>query len=594
MPACAITYGFLYFMQNQQCIATIIEEELVTPHFQGLMDFHTEDYFAFESLIRTAPSILHIPPDQLFAMAESQGYLLELDRFCVLSAIKNFKTQKLPGLLFVNILPINIGKIIPYLPIYETQEALKGIVFEISEKYPLHNLVELKEYIKVLRQHGALIAIDDLGAGYSGLISWAEITPEFVKIDRHFIDGINSNSVKREFTRSIVEISLGLRCRVIAEGIETRQELDIINAIGIRLGQGYLLHRPEAKPSHRFENNECFPLISKVEHISRVRHAETVGSMIEYVTPIYATRSAAEVNNLFKDNPSLHCLPIVENDKPLGVISRDRIGELFSDRYSYPLYGKKTIIEFMDSNPIVVDHEESLNQVSEKITCNILNNLNNDFIITKDNKYCGVGRVGTLLKILTEAKIQRARHSNPLTLLPGNIPIYEHIEDFIINQQEFHLAYFDINHFKPFNDHFGYNSGDEIIKLLATILVDNSNSVFDMVGHVGGDDFVVVYRSDDWQSKCENILKNFKDLTLKFYSKEEILQQGVWCKDRRGDQSFFTLLSLAIGVVNPEVSTRMSYHEVTALATNAKKQAKIKTGNHLFVSRRRSHYKNTN
>ena len=80
-------------------------------------------------------------------------------------------------------------------------------------------------------------------------------------------------------------------------------------------------------------------------------------------------------------------------------------------------------------------------------------------------------------------------------------------------------------------------------------------------------------------------------MTLKFYSKEEVLQQGVWCKDRRGDQGFFSLLSLAIGVVNPEPSISMTYHEVTELATNAKKQAKLKAGNHLFISRRRSHYK---
>lgn len=580
-------------MQNQQCIATIIEKELVEPHFQGIIDLHTKDYFAFESLIRSTPAILPLAPDQLFAMAESQGYLLEFDRFCVLSAIKCFMRQKLSGLLFVNILPVNLGRILPFLPINKSHSALKGIVFEISEKHPLHNLCELKEYIKILRQHGALIAIDDLGAGHSGLISWAELTPEFVKIDRHFINSIHIDAVKREFTHSIIEIALGLRCKVIAEGIEASEELDILNAIGINLGQGYLLHRPEAEPSHQFANNQCFPLISKVQHVAHTRHAETVGSMIQYIVPIDASLSAAEVNNLFKHNPGLQSLPVVQQDKPIGIISRNKIGELFSDRYSYPLYGKKTITEFMDVKPIIVGHEESLHSVSEKITGDVSNNLNIDFIITKDKRYCGVGKVSTLLKILTDAQIQRARHSNPLTLLPGNVLIYNHVESLISQQQDFHLAYFDINHFKPFNDYFGYNAGDEVIKLLSAILLEHSAPVFDMVGHIGGDDFIVVYRSNDWQRKCEFILEHFKAMTLKFYSKEEVLQQGVWCKDRRGDKGFFSLLSLAIGVVNPETSISMTYHEITELATNAKKQAKLKAGNHLFISRRRSHYMKT-
>jgi EAL domain-containing protein (putative c-di-GMP-specific phosphodiesterase class I) len=74
----------------QQCIATIIEKEQVEPHFQGIIDLHTKDYFAFESLIRSTLAILPLAPDQLFAMAESQGYLLEFDRFCVSTAIKSF------------------------------------------------------------------------------------------------------------------------------------------------------------------------------------------------------------------------------------------------------------------------------------------------------------------------------------------------------------------------------------------------------------------------------------------------------------------------------------------------------------------------
>lgn len=568
-----------------QCnIESMIDQKLVEPHFQGLINFYTEDYFAFESLIRVAPTLPAIRPDQLFSMAENEGYLLEFDKLCVQQAIADFSRYQLPGHVFVNILPINLGKILPEITHTNNALPLQGIVFEISEKHPLPNIDELKEYIKTLRQHGALIAIDDLGAGHSGLITWAEIKPDFVKIDRHFISNIHNDSIKREFVRSIVEIAKGLRCKVIAEGIETIEELNVLHHLGIHLGQGFLLHRPERKPAHTFRHKRFFSVTSKFQPHIHMRHSETAESLIEPVTAISPTTHAAEVNDIFQRTPNLRCIPIVSESIPIGIISRTKILETFSGRYSYPLHGKKEIVMFMDSNPIIVDHLETLHGISTKVTNDASTDLNADFIITKNNHYCGVGKVSTLLKLLTTIQIKRARHSNPLTLLPGNIPIYEHIEDLIAQQQPFHLAYIDINHFKPFNDYFSFSAGDEVIKQLADIIVEKCSSKLEMVGHIGGDDFVVIFRSSDWERKCQDILANFKSFTLKFYSKEEIAQQGIWYQDRKGEPNFFQLLSLAIGVVQPDLSHPITHHDVAELASKAKKQAKLTSGNHLFIS----------
>lgn len=571
-------------MHNECCIESMIEKKLVHSHFQGLINFYTEDYFAFESLVRTLPHLPPVRPDQLFLMAEQQGVLLEFDRLCVLQSIDLFSKLELPGLLFVNILPINLGKILPVLAKKKDPSALKGIVFEISEKHPLPNLESLKNYIAELRQLGALIAIDDLGSGHSGLITWAEIKPDFVKIDRHFISNIHNDSVKREFVRSIIEIAKGLRCKVIAEGIETIEELDTLHHLGIKLGQGFLLHRPESSPRPNFRDKRYLNMSSGSQHHTNIRHSETAESLIETVEPISPYTRAEAVNDIFKNAPNLRCLPIIDGAIPIGIISRTTMQETFSGRYSHQLHGKKYIVNFMDCHPIIVNHLETLHEISSKITTSNSNDLNADFIITKNNHYCGVGKVGTLLKLLTNSQLQRARHSNPLTLLPGNVPIYEHIEDLINQQQGFHLAYLDINHFKPFNDYFGFSAGDEVIKNLAEIIIDKCTAKLDMIGHIGGDDFVVIFRSHDWEKKCRAILAAFQAFTLKFYSKEEIIQQGIWCQDRSGNQTFFNLLSLAIGVVHPEISDLLTHHDVSELASKAKKQAKKVDGNFLFIS----------
>ena len=95
---------------------------------------------------------------------------------------------------------------------------------------------------------GFAIALDDLGAGYSSLRLWSELRPDYVKIDRHFIDGIHQDALKREFVGSILQIAKASRAQVIAEGIELPEELAVLTEMGVDLVQGYLLCRPQEQP----------------------------------------------------------------------------------------------------------------------------------------------------------------------------------------------------------------------------------------------------------------------------------------------------------------------------------------------------------
>ena len=190
-------------------------------------------------------------PGQCFSLAEKQGCVLALDRYCIDRAILRFDQQALPGKLFINVLPENLSYVESVIA--NAQFPAGRLVIEISEKYPISNFDELGRVIESLVAEGVFIAIDDLGAGYSGLKAWSQIKPHYVKIDRHFIDGIDSDPVKREFVRSICEISRGLKSHVIAEGIETSSELEALFSLNIRFGQGFLDASPRspAQPRHQ-------------------------------------------------------------------------------------------------------------------------------------------------------------------------------------------------------------------------------------------------------------------------------------------------------------------------------------------------------
>ncbi len=192
-----------------------------------------------------------------------------------------------------------------------------------------------------------------------------------------------------------------------------------------------------------------------------------------------------------------------------------------------------------------------------------------------------------ILKHITEEKIRHAQHANPLTMLPGNVAINEAIELRLRNSYAFSLAYVDLNHFKQFNDLYGYASGDSVIKLLAEVIVDVCSKSKGFVGHIGGDDFMVVFDKDDAEHRCHAIISEFEEKSRAFFTPEHISQGGYWASNREGKKQFVPLLTLSIGLVKPDLEQCINSHQVAALATDAKKEAKRFKTSHLFVCKRR-------
>jgi len=271
----------------------------------------------------------------------------------------------------------------------------------------------------------------------------------------------------------------------------------------------------------------------------------------------------------------------------LGIIQRQEILELYTARYSRELYGKKPARLFMDKRPVVVAADASLEEVSRLLTADGDQPLNQDFLITRNGNFCGVGKTSTLLRRITEQQIRNARYANPLTLLPGNVPIHELLDDLLARAEQFHVAYCDVDNFKPYNDHYGYSRGDEVIMRLAQILQDVADDERDFVGHIGGDDFMLILRGADWRARCERVLQLFAAAITDLYSEEALAAGGIFARSRGGEPCFFPLLTVSIGAVHPDPEFCFNHHDVAALAVDAKQQAKLQAGNSLFISRRR-------
>jgi diguanylate cyclase (GGDEF)-like protein len=167
------------------------------------------------------------------------------------------------------------------------------------------------------------------------------------------------------------------------------------------------------------------------------------------------------------------------------------------------------------------------------------------------------------------------------------VVIEKEIDYMLKKQKDFHLAYLDLNHFKPFNDIYGYAKGDLLLKALANCIMINTNNKHCFVGHIGGDDFIIMFKNNNVEIVCQKILRDFAKQSLVFISEEHQKQQGYSALDRRGNEVFHPLVSLAIGAIQPDISWYSSYHHIADLASKAKSEAKKQAGNSLFICRRR-------
>ena len=232
----------------------ILLEETVTTVFEPIVRLATNEVIGYEALSRGPAGTGLETPFALFATAELADREYELDSLCRRRALANARGIDAEQLLFLNILPTCIqDPDFQSARVRETLAALglgpRNLVLEISERQAISNFPIFREAIDHFSGLGFRIALDDTGAGFSSLEAALELQPDFLKIDMSLVRSIEESPEKQEVLRGLQSLSAKMGSRVIAEGIETAQELAAIVALGIECGQGFYLGRGSAAPS---------------------------------------------------------------------------------------------------------------------------------------------------------------------------------------------------------------------------------------------------------------------------------------------------------------------------------------------------------
>jgi diguanylate cyclase (GGDEF)-like protein len=574
--------------EQLSALGTILAQGGLHSLFQPIVSLSERRILGYEALSRgPSNSVLHSPIN-LFAAARHAGRLSELEMACRTNACRAFSEQKLDAKLFLNVSPESLlepmhqsGRTLELLQHYGI--APSQVVIELTEQTPTDDFQLLHTALHHYRAMGFSIALDDLGAGYSSLRLWSELRPDYVKIDRHFIDGIHQDALKREFVGSILQIARASRAEVIAEGIELVEELAVLSDMGVDLVQGYLLCRPQETPPRDARN--LLPRMGS-NTPTLTEEGRDLSDLLTEQPAVPSDTPTAKVLEAFRLQANLNSLAVLDaHQRPCGIVHRHSLSDALLKPFATELYARKPISRLMSDDFLAVERSQSLQQVSRLITSRARQRIEEDFIITQNGRYLGLGRVIDVLKLITELKIQQARYANPLTLLPGNVPIQQCLTRLLQQNVSAAICYVDIDSFKPFNDLYGYARGDEVLLCLAHCLGERIDPSRDFVGHIGGDDFMLVLGSSDWRKRLGKLFEEFQMQCRRFYRSEHLDAGYFVSHNRQGVREEFPLLSLSVGVVHlhEQDCAALDAQVLAEMASKAKHLAKKVPGYSLHV-----------
>lgn len=564
--------------------------------YQPITALDSGEILGWEALTRGPVNSYFHRPDVIFSFAEEAGLLYPTERLCRELAIRNLGQLGTDQKLFLNVHPHIIadrnfvkGETLARINEYGLNP--QNIVFEITESHSIKDYKSFRSTLEHYRNQGYRVAVDDVGAGFSGLQSIAEIRPDYMKIDLSLVRNIDSNQIRRSVMEALLTLAEKISSFVIAEGVETQSELNTLLALGVHFVQGYYLARP-AYPK---------PLVPKalVSYISRHggrdinrgwRQPLTIEDIAMSAVVVDERTSVQEV----KEKLDAAKLPIsgvvvTREERPVGLVMRYNLYRVLSSQYGVSLYFQRPIGMIMDGAPLLVESSTPLEQAAEKAMNRESEKIYDDLIVIDDGALVGVVSVQRMLDSITRIQVELAKGANPLSGLPGNVAIEEELARRTCTDRQSMVIYADLDHFKAYNDTYGFESGDRMIVLLARIIshaTKKYGSMEDFIGHIGGDDYIIISRSECAETICKSVVKLFDRLVRRCFSAKDGENGKFFGHNREGQSGWLPLVSVSLAVLH--CRDKQSYLTLAERAAQLKKYAKALPGSVWVYDRRKT------
>lgn len=573
----------------KQQLFRIIEDKKIRPVYQPIVSLRDGEVLGYEALSRIDMDSCNFNVEEMFEYAEKYKCLWILEYICRKKAIKEAKEDIGNRKLFLNVDP-NIfkderfkeGMTKSYLKRYGILP--DNIVFEISERTDIKEVEAFQKTVSHYERQKYEIAIDDFGKGYAGFNRIFFLQPQYVKIDISLIKNIDKDSVKASMVEGFVKFCRDDGIMLIAEGVETKEELEKLVRLRVDYAQGYYLGKPKGK-LHPISQKLREIIINENRAAIRINSTPSffgnIGAICHRLGTTTTDTKAVSVFEFMQKNPEITEICVVDKDKQVcGLLTKQYIDECFGGRYGYNLYSRKLVREMLDNNYLEVDSRMPIETVAKLALIRPKSMLYDAIIVSDNGKYDGLVTVKDLLEASITIQVERAMDTNPLTHLPGNLQIQKQLEKHLFTKKTYSIMYLDLDNFKAYNDAYGFENGDLMLKAVADCMKEACHDN-EFMGHIGGDDFVIISTSYNLEQIFEKVVESFHLCLENLYSAEDYKKGKIHSKNRRGEAEDFPLATISGALLTNENVRVLSMDDFSNKIALTKKASKKSDGDSL-------------
>ncbi|MGW1914997.1 EAL domain-containing protein [Streptomyces sp. NPDC002076] len=442
--------------------------------FQPVVNLRTGAVTALETLAR---------PETGDILAEARRDP-ELDGKLTVLALRaaTHKETLLP--LHLNVFAATLADLGGLTPLHDAVRAAGRLPWEVTlDVVPPYTHVPqraLLEAVSALREQGFRISADGIGDGDVPLRLLTDLSPDLVKLDASLLS-------RPAAVRAMRTLCEELGALVAVEGVETELQYAAALAAGAQLGQGELFAPPARIPAA-----DVYVPPRSPGTVGVPRSGPSVREFVRPAAVLPVTASAGQVRALLTGSPDVSGVLLVDQaGRPVRSVHRSRFLLSMSARYGHALYADRPAFKLGDA-PRTVGVDATAWEVLDVVAIGGRDRTSDDVgVVDRYGRCVGVVRLADLVRALAESRVEEAAGLNPLTRLPGSDAITSEVDRWIADGRTFALSWLDIDHFKQVNDGAGFAMGDELIRSVGRAL-QQAASGHARVGHIGGDDFLVL------------------------------------------------------------------------------------------------------
>ncbi len=487
-----------------QLDATILSGA-VEAAFQPIVDLKQGEIAGFETLTRLSDSSQFENPAQLFDAAEKTNSLWSLEELTRRVSLAAAASWPSGAKLFLNTTPQVFAdpRFCPTVlgAVRQTPGLTPGrVVLEITERTEHHNAHSLDEQVRLVKAAGFEVAIDDVGAGTSGLNRIMALRPHWLKLDRELIERISRDRVRQNLIRFFVRFATLSGVRLIAEGIEREDELATLMELGVVYGQGYLLGRPGSREQSLRKEIRDFITARRIGGPIGHQHDPRSNVVRRYTRPAFTADSHRRVIDVAAEimrDPKVSGVLVMDGPRPVGWCDRDALLRAAAEDMNAQQIGfvVRPGIVCAESDTTIPDALELASTRDDR-------SVGAPLVITGDDGVIGLLAVGDLLHAAADLARDVQLRIAPLTGLPGRVLADEHLAALLGRTPRspalsrkiaaYDVALLNIRAFAQYNEAMGYELGDEllrrVVEVFRSVVTAEHEEIF--FAHLGNDRFL--------------------------------------------------------------------------------------------------------